>query len=396
MLRVPERAATGMGQNVRLVRVGGREPGATAQYRNSGRGWNRHLGRGRTSYFTRIMKTFKFFAFLIITLTASVVLAALKISQYPNTASPAPGDYFILEDAGGTTNHNVRWGQICLLLANVTNSTITNLNVWEGYMSNLFVTNLYADNFDAPNLVSSNFTSVTNINNYSFTTNQYVYQTNIVNYQITTNQTTIETNTINYLITTNVTVIQTNNVNYLVTTNVTVLQTNIVNYQITTNLTVLETNIVNELITTNLTVNNNQYVSNSYTTNLTVNKLTINTNVTYELGANNTYTVATNDTTTNVVVNFTNSVQTIRFTNNVTLFSTTNRPAYDTNLSMTLLVFPNTSGGNLVVNTNPALGWHVDGTAFPVTVTNGDRQTFTLTAWGPYESNVLIGSKWFH
>lgn len=206
-------------------------------------------------------------------LGVGLVMAQMRISQYPNITEMQGTDLFVI--ATGMTNKNVSWAQLVARFANVTNTTITNLTVYEGLISNLYGTNFYVEAFEA--------TEAT----------------------------------------------------------------------ISTNLNLLE-------------------------------------------GANTTYTVATNNTTTNVVVSLTNAVQTIRLTNSITLFSTTNRPAGTTNLAMTLVVFYNSSGGNLTVNTNNTLGWKVDGTAFPLTVTNGDCQTLTFTSWGPYETNVLVGSKWFH
>lgn len=263
----------------------------------------------------------KFKPYIAVGLLVATVIcfAQLKISQYPNTAAPEGTDLFIL--ASGTTNKNIQWSQLLDLVANVTNSTITNLNVWEGYMSNLYVTNLYVDNFDAPTVTAGD-TYVTNL----YVTNGYA----------------------------------------------------------------------SNFYSTNITVYNNQFVSNSYITNLSVKNMTVETNVYYLEGANNVYTVATNNTTTNVVVNFTNAVQTIRFTNSITLFSTTNRPAGVTNLAMTLLMFYNSSGGNLTINTNNTLGWKISGVSFPLTVTNGDFQTLTIMGWGPYETNVSIGANVFH
>lgn len=229
----------------------------------------------------------------------------------------------------------------------------------------------------------------TNINNYSFVTNQYVYQTNVVNVQITTNLTVYQTNIVNQTITTNLTVYQTNISNFQITTNQITYQTNIANYFITTNQITYETNIVNYLITTNLITYETNISNISYVTNLNVvNEYVSNifvTNIVVYNGlwqTNRTKTIATN--TTSLTLDFLGEKDwydcpTLMETN-VTL-SPTNLMA-----GRELWVFFSAANGNYDVSiTNAAavdVRWNLNcptngSTSF--TVTNGGRAELCLT-----------------
>lgn len=82
------------------------------------------------------MKIGRYFAILALILTAAVVLAQLKISQYPNTSSPQATDLLLL--ASGSTNKNIRWDQFMALITNFDSMTVTNL-----YALNMNATNGY-------------------------------------------------------------------------------------------------------------------------------------------------------------------------------------------------------------------------------------------------------------
>jgi hypothetical protein len=121
------------------------------------------------------MKTTRFFAVLALVLGTCVVLAQLKISQYPNTATPQPGDLFIL--ASGVTNKNVSWTQLQALLPNNTNvftnfsgniGTFNSLTGIAGYFDTLSITNLYAQFFYPTTVYAGNIygTNITGTNVY--------------------------------------------------------------------------------------------------------------------------------------------------------------------------------------------------------------------------------------
>lgn len=108
------------------------------------------------------------------------------------------------------------------------------------------------------------------------------------------------------------------------------------------------------------------------------------------------YTLATNvPTSTNITLDFNQSMQTINLTASARFLQTTNRPTYSTNVVFTTLIVRNYSGGNLVLNTNATVAWKIDGTAFPYTVTNLTETAFTWWAVGDNETNVHLGSRWF-
>lgn len=83
------------------------------------------------------MKTKRFLIGLALIITTSLVLAQMKISQYPNTATPANGDLFLL--ASGSTNKNISWQQLMSLWTNLASMTVTDLTAINFEATNLNV-----------------------------------------------------------------------------------------------------------------------------------------------------------------------------------------------------------------------------------------------------------------
>lgn len=286
-------------------------------------------------------------------------MAALRVSDINSNvfvADSALGGLFTLVGNQTATNTTTKiasvypgysWLRMLGGTSYSTNLYTTNIYAGNIYTTNLYVTNLYSSNIFTTNIWAT----------YSYLTNLYTSNAYITN---------------------------------LYTTNAYI--TNLHAGDIfTTNLYV--TNLYSSnIFTTNVTANY-AYLTNLYTSNL------YTTNITYGSGlvsSNTMYDIWTNTTSTNFVIDMARAVQTWNLTTAVTLMQTTNRPASETNALLSMLVLNNFSGGNLEITNNPGAAWKVDGTTWPVTVTNGDCITFTFMARGPYETNVLVGSKWFH
>lgn len=277
----------------------------------------------------------------------SLALAqGIRISQLPNTPTLQPTDLFVIERPG-VTNKSIRFVQLQALMPGGSNQIVYSTNIYGDIITtNVYITsNLVVSNYIySPTLVTTNVYVSSNV-----VVSNYVYSPTIV--------------TTNVYVSSNVVVS-----NYVYSPTI-----------ITTNL--FATNVITtNLITTNL------YASYTYITNLLY----------FDTNAATFYTIATNaSATTNLVVDMSQPVQYLSLSQSATLFQSTNRPAAGTNSTMSLLILDNFSGGNLTLNTNAAIGWKIDGTSFPYTLSNGVRHTFTFMACGTSETNVLLGAKWF-
>lgn len=309
------------------------------------------------------MKTKLTASLLILSFSCVFVLSQLKISQYPNTPVLSSGDLFVL--ASGSTNKNISWNQLKLILPGGTNSTVnifyvTNIYATNIYATNIFTTNITAYNTWTTNIYSSNFYTTNIYSTYNYLTNIYASTEYVTNIYVTNGYFTNIYSSYNYL----------------------------------TNIYVSNAYVTNIYVDTSYITN--LYVSNEYVTNINAKNLYVTNLLYFETNATTVYTIATNaSATTNIVVDLSQPIQLLSLSQSATLLWTTNRPATDTNAQMVMLILDNFSGGNLTLNTNASIGWKIDGTSFPYTLSNGVRHTFTFLALGTSETNVQMGAKWF-